>query len=189
MLLAIGGNWFLAELGLFPFGFTGLLAVGLVTLGIAMIGTAKAGRTKPLVALGILMTFLLAMSSGVAGGFQRPDVGDEVYRISSAEILGPVYENGLGDIKLDLSGLDLDEPRVVDVSARVGDVEVVLPEGMPVRIEARVAGPGDINLLGVEREGFGGSELTHASPNFTEAPNGLVLRLETGVGDITVEHG
>ena len=74
MLLAIGGNWFLAELNLFPFGWSGLIATGLMTLGIAMISTAKAGRTKPLVAIGVLMTVLLAMSSGVT----RPVTGRDL---------------------------------------------------------------------------------------------------------------
>jgi len=74
VLLAIGGNWFLAELNLFPFGWSGLIATGLMTLGIAMISTAKAGRTKPLVAIGVLMTVLLAMSSGVT----RPVTGRDL---------------------------------------------------------------------------------------------------------------
>ena len=188
-MLAVGGNWLLAELGLFPFGWPGLLAAGLMTLGIAMIGTAKAGRTKPLVALGILMTFFLAMSSGVAGGFHGPVVGDQMHRITTVEELRRTYENGLGDMTLDLTRLELDTPREVSVSARVGDVEVVLPEGMPVRIEARIAGPGDIKLFGLEREGLGGSDLAYASPDFVEVADRLVLRLETGVGDITVERG
>ena len=187
VLLAIGGNWLLAEIGLFPFGWPGLLAAGLMTLGIAMISTAKAGRTKPLVALGVLMTFLLAMSSGVGGGFGGADVGDEFHRISSTENLLPVYENGIGDTVLDLSSLELKGAHEVEISTKVGDVGVVLPRGLAVRIVAEVAGIGDLNVLGTEREGFG-LRLPYTSPGFESAPDRLELRLETGVGDITVEE-
>lgn len=187
VLLAVGGNWLLAELGLFPFGWPGLLAAGLMTLGIAMISTAKAGRTKPLVAIGVLMTVLLAMSSGVAGGFGGADVGDEFHRITSPENLLPVYENGIGDMVLDLSGLKLDGVHEVRASTTVGDLNVVLPRDMAVRVVAKVAGPGDVDVLGTEREGFG-QELPYTSPGFAEAAERLELVLETGVGDITVEH-
>lgn len=187
VLLAIGGNWLLAELGLFPFGWPGLLAAGLMTLGIAMISTAKAGRTKPLVAIGVLMTVLLAMSSGVAGGFGGADVGDEVHRITATENLLPVYETGIGDMVLDLSGLELVEAREVRVITRVGDVEVVLPRNMEVRVVAKVGGVGDVSVFGTESEGFG-RELPFTTPGFAESTRRLELQIETAVGDIHVER-
>lgn len=185
VLLAIGGNWLLAELGLFPFGWPGLLAAGLMTLGIAMISTAKAGRTKPLVAIGVLMTLLLAMSAGVGGGFGGADVGDEYHRITTPDNLLPAYKNSVGDMVLDLSGLKLDGKREVHVATNVGDVEVLLPRGMEVKVMAKVHGVGDVSVLGTEAEGFGRS-VPYSSAGFAEARQRLELHIETAVGDIAV---
>lgn len=188
VLLAVGGNWLLAELNLFPFGWPGLLAVGLMTLGLAMIGTAKAGRTKPLVALGVAMTVLLAMSSGVGGEVGRPAIGDRSVVISSPAQLEPVYDMTMGDMTLDLTRLELDERQTVEASVRVGDILVIVPEDLPVRVEAEVSGPGDIDLFGSRTEGINPDD-EHEDEGFATAPVRLVLQLSAAVGDITVERG
>lgn len=186
VLLAVGGNWLLAELGLFPFGWPGLIAVGLMTLGVALIGTAKAGRTKPMVAIGILMTVVLAMSSGVGGavggGFE-----DGTYVVRSQAELLDLYERRLGDLTLDLRNLDLDESDHVSGVTRVGDVRVILPRDLAVSVTAEVHGPGEIDILGTKDDGIR-TTMTYESPGFQGAGDRLALRLETTVGEIKVER-
>lgn len=188
VLLAIGGNWLLAELGFFSLGWPGLFAIALMTLGASMIGTAKAGRTRPLIALGVVLTLGLAMSSGVGDAFADRAVGDQVQNPQSAAELRPLYENDIGDITLDLSDLTLETGlHDVDVKLGVGDIHVIVPAGMAVNVEAKVATLGDIELFDQRRDGFG-PRAAFEDPQWADAPARLDLELDVAVGDITVER-
>ena len=190
ILLAIGGNWLLAELGLFVLGWPGLFAIALMTLGMAMVGTAKAGRTAPLVVLGIFLTMGLVMSSGVGNPLRDKAVGDQVHAPESAEELRSVYEHDLGDLTLDLSDLNLDRRHDVDVKLGVGDLKVVVPAGMAVKVDAKVGPFGDIQLFDAAAEDeFGGEQGEHQDPTWSEATARLDLDLDVGAfGDIIVER-
>lgn len=189
VLLAIGGNWLLAEIGLFTFGWPGLFAVALMTLGLAMVGTAKAGRTKPLIALGVLLTVGLAMSSGISSPVRGQAFGDRLYVPQTADDLRERYSLTVGDLTLDLRELELGEiQREVFANVRVGDLRVLVPEGLPVRVHADVGGPGDIRLFEKRADGLG-EDLGYRSDDFEAASARLVLDLTvSGVGDITVER-
>lgn len=187
VLLAIGGNWLLAEFGLFTFGWPGLFAVALMTLGMAMLGTAKAGRTKPLIALGIVLTIGLAMSSGVGGPVRGPFVGDQLAAPSSFSQVRDSYEHNVGDMTLDLRRVDF-EPvlKSVDVTLVVGNLEVVLPQGVAVDVAAEIGGIGDISLFGQESGGFN-AEDQFTDEGWETAESRLDLDLTVkGIGDITV---
>ena len=189
VLLAIGGNWLLAEVGLFSLGWPGLLAVALMTLGVGLIGTAKAGRTAPMVFIGVALTVALAISSGVSGPFRGPSFADETHTPTSLSDLRTSYEGDVGDMTLDLSGLEFDgASRKVSASIRVGDLTVLFPEGVAVSIDAEVGALGDIDLLGQKEDGFG-PDHTYKSSGFDAAASRLELDLDVGgFGDIVVER-
>jgi predicted membrane protein len=187
VLLAIGGNWLLAEFGLFTMGWPGLFAVALMTLGMAMVGTAKAGRTKPLIALGIVLTLGLAMSSSVSGPVRGPFVGDRVEKPSAAAQVRSSYEHNVGGMTLDLGAVDF-EPglKSVDVELTVGDLEVILPHGVAVDVTAEIGGVGDISMFGAQSEGIG-ADAMFRDQDWETAESRLDLDLVVrGVGDITV---
>lgn len=187
VLLAVGGNWLLAELDLFPFGWPGLLAVGLMTLGLALIGTAKAGRTKPMVAIGVLMTVLLAMSSGVNGAV-GPGFGDVHYAPTSAAQLQDLYQRKLGDLTLDLRSIELDSGlHRTTASVGLGDIDVMVSGDVAVRVVAENA-LGDIDLPGPTRVEGGSETVTYQSSGYETASTKLEVLLRTSIGDITVER-
>ena len=190
ILLAIGGNWLLAELGFFSLGWPGLFAIALMTLGMSMVGTAKAGRTAPLVVLGIFLTMGLVMSSGVSNPLKNKAVGDEVHTPESPSELLSLYEHDLGDITLDLSDLKLDQRHDIDVKLGVGDIKVVVPADVAVKVNAKVGPFGDIELFDTAAEDrFGGEEGEHQDSTWSEAAARLNLDLDVGAfGDITVER-
>lgn len=190
VLLAIGGNWLLAELGLFSLGWPGLFAIALMTLGVAMIGTAQAGRTRPLIALGVVLTLGLAMSSGVGDAFASQAVGDRVLTPTSASELRSVYEHDFGDFTLDLTNLDLDSGSPdVDVQVGIGDIHVIVSADVAVEVTAEVGLFGDIEIFdAVEVDGFGRTG-EYQDPGWEEAAARLSLELDSGAfGDITVER-
>ena len=187
MLLAIGGNWLLAELGMFALGWPGLFAIALMTLGMAMVGTAKAGRTAPLVFLGIFLTLGLVMSSGVSNPLKGKAVGDEIHAPQSVMELETLYEHDMGDLTVDLSDLQLDERHDIDVKLGLGDIRVVVPEGVPVSVNAEIGALGDIDLFGAKEDGFGVSKETF-DRGAGDATGHLNLELDVTFGDITVER-
>ncbi|HUR49378.1 MAG TPA: LiaF domain-containing protein [Acidimicrobiales bacterium] len=189
VLLAIGGNWLLAEFGLFTFGWPGLFAVALMTLGMAMVGTAKAGLTKPLIALGIVLTVGLAMSSGISSPVRGQAFGDRLYVPETVNDLRERYSVTVGDLTLDLRELDLDEARrEVEATVRVGELHVLVPEGLPLRVRADIGGPGEIDLFGQSSDGVG-DPLSFQSDDFEDAASRLDLDLSiSAVGEITVER-
>lgn len=189
VLLAIGGNWLLAEFELFTFGWPGLFAVALMTLGIAMVCTAKAGRTKPLIALGIVLTFGLAMSSGIGSPVRGQAFGDRLYIPETAADLREQYDLTVGDLTLDLRELNLGQiQRRVEANVRVGELRVLVPASLPVRVHADIGGPGGIELFEQRANGIG-EHLISESDDFEEAKSRLDLDLTvSGVGAITVER-
>lgn len=154
VLLALGSNWLLAELGLFPGGAKGLLAVALVTLGIAMIATAKAGRTKPLVALGVILTVMLAMSSSLASPAEAPRFGNPTYAPESGDDLRAAYTLTAGQLTLDLSSTDLGQPESVRVRVGMGDLTVIVPDDVGLDIDADVRFAGQVTIFGEQYSGL-----------------------------------
>lgn len=189
VLLAIGGNWLLAELQLFPFGWPGLFAVALMTLGIAMVSTAKSGRTKPLVALGILLTFGLAMSSGVSNPVRGQSFGSHIYTPVLPDQVRENYFLRAGELTIDLSSVEFPEgSREINAEVGAGELRVIVPEGLAVDVTAEV-GAGDIEIFEVaSQDGFGAKE-TYRDEGFSEARARLNLDLDVrGPGEILVER-
>ena len=93
---------------------------------------------------------------------------------------------GLGELTLDLSELELTEAARVDVNVGAGEVTVILPPDLPVRVEA-AAGAGEIDVLGEQAEGVNVAR-DFTDPDFTERGVGLTLDIGVSAGQIQVER-
>jgi lia operon protein LiaF len=114
-------------------------------------------------------------------------VGDRVERPRRAADLRP-YEIGTGRLTIDLTRLRLRQ-RTYEISARVGagQLVVIIPEGVPVRIQAR-SGIGDVQIPWEGSSGFRADE-DFESPGYDEATIRMELDLMVGVGSIKVKNG
>lgn len=112
-------------------------------------------------------------------------LGERDLEVNDAADLAPAYQLAAGSLRLDLSALELTEPRSVDIEMGTGEVEVILPEDQPVRVTART-GLGDIELLGRSERGID-VELS-AQTDRDDGPF-LDLSIEVGAGDIDVREG
>ena len=122
-----------------------------VALG-CLIGTLW-GNTGGLVALGVLLTIGLAVSSAVPDG----RIGQQVRDPHTLTGLQPTYQHGIGQFELDLGGFTRPEELVgktVHVRAGIGQTVVYVPEDVPVRLDAELRG-GVINAFGREWEMHG----------------------------------
>ncbi len=111
--------------------------------------------------------------------------GDVHLRPVQVESGGLSVHEGIGEIQLNLRQTTLipGENRV-DCNLGIGDIKVMLPEGIPVSASAQV-GVGDIEMLGDKRDGFGAT-LEHIDANYGTAEIRIKLFCKVGLGDIIV---
>jgi phage shock protein PspC (stress-responsive transcriptional regulator) len=166
-----------------------LLVVALGLLAAALTGgrTAKGG----LITLGIVLSLaVMASASGPWDGV-RGGMGDRTWTPATADDVRPYYSGGVGDVELDLRGIDvsdLDGPIRTRLDAGVGDADVLLPRDADVQVEVD-SGLGDVDVLDGESSDGGlypgegrGSWVDDGEPEF-------VLTIDAGVGDVEVQRG
>ncbi|MEJ5927919.1 PspC domain-containing protein [Corynebacterium sp. H128] len=93
--------------------------------------------------------------------------------VSNESQLQDTYENGIGNLTLDLSDLaPLTENRTVQVDSGIGNVEIRLPKEVPTKLECET-GLGDSNCTpGLHNEGPG---------------KVLTIKIDSGIGQVTVD--
>jgi phage shock protein PspC (stress-responsive transcriptional regulator) len=173
-------------------------ALTVVALGL-VVGTFV-GRSRGLIALGIVMALALIPLSAIPDGIDwntGKGVGDRTYRVQTSDDLEAEYALGAGELTLDLRNADLDGVHNVAVSLGAGELIVVLPQDtIPVTVQATV-GVGELELPGEPRRD--GTSIEESwdrqlvQPPGEDAPSasidGIHLTLETGFGAVTVIDG
>jgi hypothetical protein len=163
-------------------------ALPLAVVGAGLVVGGWYGRAHALIALGAVLSIALALTTaadrsiGTAGG-------TVTWRPSGFEQLDSSYRIGVGNARLDLTGLDFtDRSSAVDVSVDVGNLTVLLPPNVDVAVEASVD-VGNARVLGAQWNGIGQSERT-ITDDGADGPGGgrLSLRTTVDVGDLEVRR-
>jgi phage shock protein PspC (stress-responsive transcriptional regulator) len=164
------------------------LAVAIIA-GMLLIG-AFVGRPGGLIALGILATLGLGITSAVEASTDW-ETGGENLRLApvSALAVQDSYTVPNGQITLDLTGVrDIAalDGREIDLHLNAGEIDVTLPPGVNAVVNAEMRFAGDITIDGSQRGGFDQS-LTRTITGSTD-PNAptLTLDLHARVGEISV---
>lgn len=165
-----------------------LIAVG---LGLVVAGTRSDRSQGGLIAVGIVITVLLTAATAVEIPFEG-GVGQRVERPATLAELEDEYRLAVGELTVDLTGLDLLHRTVVaglplkTIRARVGigQLLVIVPSDEPVRVEAR-AGVGEVSIFGESDGGLGvRNEYFPAEESVT-----FSLDLSVGIGEVVVQSG
>lgn len=180
LLIVAGGAWLLHALDVVDVSPEVILPAALIVIGVVLIAAARRGRQGGLIALGVILTILSALtaSTDLTGG-----VGDRRVELSGNE---PVrdQELGIGQLVVDLSDLAPAGPIALSAEVGIGELRVELPPDLPVRVRA-TSGIGQVNLFEEEDGGFG-SEVDHVDDGFEGAAASLKLELSVGIGEVTV---
>lgn len=174
-------------------GARGFLGAALLVVGVGLVAAAfTGGRTAKggLITLGIVLSLALLFASAVPWRGVNGGVGDRSYVPASADDVRSVYRGGIGDVRLDLSGIDVSDlavPVRTRLDAGVGDVDVLVPRDADVRVEVH-SGIGTVSVLedGVSDGGFFPGEGSGSWVDDGEAE--LVLTVHAGVGDVEVSR-
>ncbi|MBB0997374.1 cell wall-active antibiotics response protein, partial [Dietzia maris] len=117
---------------------TRIAAIALaVVAGGLLVGAVTRRGYGLLVVAGPLVGFvLLALSVQVpAGGWET--IGDERVEITSPAQLDTPVTHDVGTVTVDMRELDLDRDRSYSITNQVGEVRVLLPDGLAVQADCR----------------------------------------------------
>jgi predicted membrane protein len=187
VLIVAGVAWLIDLLGVATVDARFILAIELALVGVALLVGAFFGRSRGLIALGLVLTFF-------AGSFAALDVplhgrvGEQVVRPATIGALDAQYHLGIGHLQVDLrdTALDGDAHKVVLTDA-IGFIEVFVPQDARVEVQAR-SDIGSVDVLGRPEESG-----THADVDVVDDPPGssgprIVIDAHVGFGAVKVSR-
>ena len=166
-----------------PVADSAYAALATAVIATMLVVGAFLGRAGGLIALGLVASVGLIAATAA----DRWD-GDRVFIApTSADEVAPSYSLTTGELIVDLSEVsDIEELDGHDlaVSVEAGRIEVVVPDGVDVQVEADVDGPGGYDLFGTQG---GGIDWTR-SASHDGGPDAPAITIDAGlqVGEITV---
>ena len=127
-------------------------AAALAVTALGLVVGAWFGRARGLIFLAVVATAGLLISSGAERW--GPNVGDNVYRPQVFAGVADKYEFEVGKTTLDLRAVDFtDQQKNVTISAKFGEVQVLLPDKVDTTATVDLRGPGRAMLFGRESNG------------------------------------
>lgn len=184
-LILIGLLWLLDRTEIVDLSWKVVLPGILVLVGLALIIASRSGSHDGLITIGAILTVVLTFTSLTDINLDL-SVGDKNARPTTIEELEDEYALGIGDMTVDLTQLDFPPGETtVAASVGIGELLVLLPEGVAARIEWD-AGVGEVKVLGDEKAEGVGRDGEHTTPDFETAEQRVILELSIGVGNIEV---
>lgn len=192
-MLAVLGGLALVDISGVTVPVAGYVVAALAVVAGGLVLGAWIGRSRGLIALGILLGLALGpavLVDAVAGsGWTEWRSADDL-RVAplTPDQLDPAYDYGAGSIRLDLTDLDFEgETLATTIDLGAGEVFVTVPEGVDVAVEAAVA-VGDLTLFDRRSSGFDpGDAFTDVG---ADGPGGgrLELSIDLGLGSVEVRR-
>lgn len=181
LLLAVGVMWLMATSGAAHPQPADALAVCVAIAGVGLLVATFVGRARAMIPIGLLLVIAL----GVASALPRDltwSAGTRSWAPVTSD-LAPSYVLGAGKADLDLTHLDPTIPATVDARIGAGRLIVIVPAGMGVYVDAKVAA-GRLYMFGHEQDGTGVKSSTTIQPKPHD--DYLTLHLQAGFGDLEV---
>jgi hypothetical protein len=164
------------------------LALPVAVIGAGLVVGGWYGRARSLIAVGAVLSVAMAITLGAERTIDSSS-GTVTWQPTGFEQLDTTYRIGIGNGRLDLSGVDFtDRTASVDVSVDVGNLTVILPSNVDVTVEASVD-IGNARVFGAQWNGFNQDRRT-VTDNGPDGPGGgqLTLRTTVDVGDLEVQR-
>ena len=193
--------WFTMALAALAVGIVGIVdvsgasvagstysAVVVAVVGVMLLVGSFFGRAGGLILIGLLA----AAATGIGLAAEKWD-GDRVtITPETSALVEDSYSYDVGEYVLDLT--DLDDPEALDnqtieMTLDVGELDVVVPEGMDVTVTGRVDGIGGMTLFGEESGGFEATDTRTFDGGVGDDVPHLTLDLQVDVGHIDVRTG
>jgi phage shock protein PspC (stress-responsive transcriptional regulator) len=176
----------LSHASLWPAAGAGWIFVLLVGLGVLWVSrSGRWGGRLLRLAIVLAVAALAAAVTAVVLAFSwfnvsfGDGVGDRVYAPATAASIAPSYKLGVGSLRLDLSAIQPAAKELhVKAKVGVGELRVVVPDGVPVQVDAH-AKLGDVHVLRLTDSGRNASVRTGTG-------GGYVIDARVGLGQVDV---
>jgi hypothetical protein len=184
ILVGIGVLWLLERIDVIDVNGALVLPGILTVVGAALLVGAWDGAHSGLVVTGVILSVLAMLAAVTPTGSLGGGVGERRHAPTTSAELEDEYTLGVGQLEVDLRGLNLSTDDRVDVRVGAGDVIVRIPQNLPAIVEADVSA-GEIVLFGTDWSGLGVSQRWESAQART-ADNVLELDIEVVAGKIEV---
>lgn len=166
-------------------------AAALAVVGLGLLLGTWIGRSRGLIAWGIVLTLLLGGSYGVDEIHNWRDTGSHRWVPANISQIQSSYRYDIGDATLDLSGVDFSEadgPVDIEASLAIGSLVIILPQEVDAVVEADV----DVGYLQVFDHESGGldPDLATITDFGPDGPGGGQVRIVASVdlGNLEVQR-
>jgi phage shock protein PspC (stress-responsive transcriptional regulator) len=153
-------------------------ALGLAIVGAGLIVGTVWGRSRGLIALGLILAF--SMGIATVDHVATRSAPDFLYAPQSVEDIAGTYDIGAGDVIIDLSAVPVADFSF-DAHLGAGQLRIILPDGLDATVQSHV-GMGSIQIAGQHSEGLGINKTTHIDGTVGTAH----IDLNVGAGRIVV---
>jgi hypothetical protein len=182
-LIAAGVLWLLSLAGV-SLPWEALLPAALVMIGVAVIVWPRSAGSG-LLGLGVVL-LVVTLFVAILPGSTSVSAGDRTFTVTDPAGLDDAYELGAGNLVLDLGALELSEAAEVTARVGMGELVVVVPEGLRLDGRARV-GLGEVEVFGDATGGVAPTvDLGSVGPETDRSV--LTLDLQVGMGQIEVRR-
>jgi phage shock protein PspC (stress-responsive transcriptional regulator) len=178
-ILAMFDNGEVLDMGLAGYG-----AAALVTIGAGLLIGSVWGRARGPIFLGLLLVPFVLISDAAEINISAGS-GERIYTPGSPAELAESHEMFAGHLVFDLSRMEWgSEPLTIDANLTIGQIEVLVPEGVDVDFRGH-AEMGGINHFDVERHG---TDVDLSSPDAADGGPELILDANVFMGEIQVDR-
>jgi hypothetical protein len=187
LLVLAGGAWLLEASGATDVDIGVMVALALAVVGAALVVSGWYGRSRGLIALGIPLVL-------VVGGLGLVDVpleggiGGPRYRPHSVAGVERSYSLAIGDLSVDLGGVDFARTRRhVHAQLGIGQLNVTVPVDVRVVVDGH-AGAGSVTVFGRQFDECCPTDV-HLVGAGAAGGGTLVLDADVGAGNIRIQRG
>jgi phage shock protein PspC (stress-responsive transcriptional regulator)/predicted membrane protein len=185
ILIAIGATALMQTTDLPEAPWDAMLAIVLTLIGLAILFEARHGAAGGLVAVAIVLTAVLAVTTSIPSVRWDSGFGDRTERPANVAALADDYSHSFGSMSVDLRDIDFpDGTTRVEISIAFGDLTVRVPAGVAVRVTGRTVF-GSSDVLGRAYDGINASVDVRSS-GYDAAAKHLDIELSNAFGSATV---
>jgi len=165
-----------------------VFSILLFIVGAGLIVGAWWGRARWLVFPGIVLALILGGVSVLPANIHG-SAGNIEYTPTSLDDVRTSYHHGAGNMQIDLTKVKFDsQPRTLRVSQGFGNLEIDLPDGVPVQAQSHVRG-GDLEVLGHESHGWDITDAEYSGGDAKLNLGLLTIRTDLGFGKTEIKRG
>ena len=194
LLIPLGRLAVLGRLTPWDPGSRVFLGSALLVVGLGLVAAAfSSGRTAKggLIALGVVLSVALLFATAEPWQDARGGIGDRTWIPTTADAVQSSYDGGVGDVRLDLRGVDMsDVAGTIRTTMHhgIGDVTIQVPEDADVRVDVH-HGVGDVTVLQGEGSDNGLYPGTGEGSWVDDGTAEIALTINAGLGDVEVSRG